>query len=254
MNRIFVGVDIKEKTPIQLCDAQVHYLFHVMRMKPGEKIQIFNGRDGLWDAAFAELNKKRGVVWPTELVREQTPVTGPDLYIALIKKDNFDLVVQKATELGVRDIYPMVTERSVVHKINIQRLQIIAVEACEQSERLTVPQVHEPVKLAQALTGLQAGQKAVYLDERGVNVDEPTPTLPWKGKESKVEGEREKNRVKRGENVAFFVGPEGGWTDGELKALAAHKGSMALNLGSQILRAETACMAVLAAYRFDVFK
>lgn len=230
MIRLFTTSSLSVGQHVFADENQVHYLFHVMRLKIGDKVLLFNGTEGEFECEITDLNKKAGVFMPLARTREQSMENGPVLAMALIKKDNMDLVLQKATELGVSKIIPIIARRSVLQKMNIQRAKTIVTEAAEQCERLSVPEISEPTDVNTFLSH-RADEKIVYLSERG----------------------QTNGIVKRGEKVCFVIGPEGGWTTQELNAFESHETAVALNLGRLILRAETAAISILAAHRFDVF-
>ena len=229
MIRLYTGYSLSAGKTVCLTEDQVHYVYHVMRRSIGDEFLLFNGQDGEWLGQAEILTKKQGVIKLIRQTRPQGQTEGVVLAMALIKKDNFDLVLQKATELGVRKIIPLITERTVVSKLNLERAKHIVIEAAEQCERLDVPEITEPMPLKTFLT-LDEGQK-VYLSERGQS----------KGKIDKIRP------------VCFVVGPEGGWSPAEIQAFERVEGMMALNLGRLILRAETAAISILSAYRFDIF-
>ncbi len=229
MIRLYTHFLLREEETLALTDDQVHYVYHVMRRTQGDEFLLFNGVDGEWLGRAETLTKKQGIIRLIRQTRPQVQTDGAVLAMALIKKDNFDLVLQKATELGVRQIIPLITERTVVSKLNLPRAKHIVIEAAEQCERLDVPDITDPMPLKAFLT-LNVGQK-VYLSERGESkgvLDKKTP-------------------------VCFVVGPEGGWSSSELQAFEGAKGMIALNLGRLILRAETAAIGILSAHRFDIF-
>lgn len=231
MIRLFVMADLTAGDVVTLSEKQHHYALHVMRLHAGEPVLVFNGRDGLWQGIFQQLDKKAARVFLQEQIQPQTPLEGADLYMAIIKKEAMDLVIQKAVELGVRSIHPVLCARSVVSKINQERLQQIAIEAAEQCERLNVPAVLPPVSLADALAHIPHNQVVAFLNERGEN----------------------QGLLKRQEPVAFFVGPEGGFTPAEIQLMRAHPNAVSVHLGQTILRAETAAIAALSCYAFDIF-
>lgn len=231
MIRLFTPEKLSAGQALCATDKQIHYLLHVMRLKAGEKILLFNGQDGEFECEILELTKKSGRFKPLCQTREQIADGKGALAVSLIKKDNMDLVLQKATELGVKKIYPIIATRSVIQKFNMERARLVVTEAAEQCERLTLPEISEPMDLKTFLNKRLAVEKLVYLAERG----------------------QTNGRVNRLDNVCFIVGPEGGWTREELTILKSQKNACSLNLGRLILRAETASIAVLAAYRFDVF-
>ena len=228
MIRLFTLSDLGIGKILSLTPAHHHYLAHVMRQKPGDSMLFFNGRDGEWIGHIQTLNKHDGTVCLTRQTRPQPALERLILCPALIKKENFDLVLQKATELGVSDIYPLQTQRTVIGKLNATRTDLIVREAAEQCERLTVPTVHTPATPAHVLTALSPETIPVFLTERGHT------TAP----------------LTAGQTYAFFVGPEGGWTPDELTVFQRAGQGIFWHLGDTILRAETAALAALACCRF----
>lgn len=231
MIRLYVPDELEEGCCVSLSEKQHHYVLHVMRLHVGADVLLFNGRDGLWRSEIDVLDKKKAILTARARVQAQTPLDGADLYMAVVKKEAMDLVVQKAVELGARSVHPVVCTRSVLSKINQPRLQQIAVEAAEQCERLCVPVVHAAVSLGEALKSVPTDKRIVFLSERGES----------------------SGVLERGQQMAFFIGPEGGFTPAEIELMAAQAGAVSLHLGSTILRAETAAMAALACYAFDIF-
>lgn len=231
MIRLFVSLRLLENKDISLDDKQSHYLMHVMRCRPNDQILLFNGIDGEWRSVLKTGGKKNIIASPIERVREQVFDKPIILCPALIKKENFDFVLQKATELGVTEIRPILTQRTVVRQLNQARAEAIVREAAEQSERLTVPTISKPVSLSQILADLSETTTPVYLSERGIT----TASVPSE------------------KPVAFIIGPEGGFTSEEIDMLAHKKGSISCHLGQTILRAETAAIAILSCYSFRIF-
>ena len=227
MIRLFVPSDLKMQQLVLLNENQIHYLFHVMRMKAGENILLFNGRDGEYRAVLTELSKNKGTArceTQTRVQEEEKPLN-VWLCFAPIKKDNMDFVVQKATELGVDQLVPVMTRRTVC-KVNTERMRAQVIEAAEQCERLSVPVVKDPVKWETFLVDFPDDRTLYFLNERGAGV------LSAKAKEG----------------AAFLVGPEGGFDEKELAALSAMPRAVSMHLGRRILRAETASLVVLACY------
>jgi 16S rRNA (uracil1498-N3)-methyltransferase len=231
MIRLFVSFPLLENKSIPLDDKQCHYLMHVMRCRPDDRVLLFNGKDGEWISILQTSGKKSIVAIPVEQVRQQTVNKSIVLCPALIKKENFDFVLQKATELGVTEIRPILTQRTVVRQLNRLRAEATVREAAEQCERLTVPTILDPVPLPQMLADWNEDTTLVYLSERGVT----SASVPWD------------------KPVAFIVGPEGGFTPDEIDMLANLKGSISCHLGDTILRAETASIAILSCYSFRIF-
>lgn len=222
--RLHVTAALAEGDTIAATAAQAHYLAHVMRRGPGDTLLLFNGRDGEFAARIETVRRDRATLRVEYRTRAQTH--GPDLWLAfaLLKRDATDLVVQKATELGVAALHPVLTERVNAHRMNADRLTAIAVEAAEQSERLTVPDLHPPRPLAALLSDWPRDRCLFAAVERSHEL-----------RLSATAGAR-----------ALLVGPEGGFTPAELEALRAHPFVTLVSLGPRILRADTACIAGLA--------
>lgn len=223
--RLYVEPPLATGAAIAATAAQAHYLGTVMRRGPGDTLRLFNGRDGEFQAHIETLHRDRAAVLRVELpLRPQA--AEPDLWLAfaLLKRDATDLVVQKATELGVAAVLPILTERTNAHRVNETRLAAIAVEAAEQCERLTIPRIHAPRPLADVLASWPDDRALIIAVERSA----APPLRPVRGP------------------AALLVGPEGGFTPKELDALAAHPFVTRVTLGPRILRAETACIAGLA--------
>lgn len=224
--RLFVAADLSEGAAIALPKEQAHYLANVMRARPGEAVLVFNGRDGEWQAAIEALAKSAATLAPLARTRPQAPE--PDLWLlaAPIKKDRIDLVAEKAAELGASLLWPVFTRRTVMTRVNTERLAAHMIEAAEQCERLSVPEVAEPVALDKALAGWDPGRTLLFLDESGSGtpIAESVPDGP----------------------LAVLVGPEGGFDETERALLARLPFARPVSLGPRILRAETAAIAALA--------
>jgi 16S rRNA (uracil1498-N3)-methyltransferase len=222
--RLFVEAPLAAGTPLPAGDAAAHYLANVMRVLPGDTIRVFNGRDGEWRARVAAITRKAATLVPETLTRPQEPEPDCWLCFALLKRQKTDLVVEKATELGVSVIQPVITARTQADHVNLDRLRAIAAEAAEQCERLAVPDVREPIKFSALLAGWPAGRQLYLADERRTaKLLRPTAAP-----------------------AALMVGPEGGFTEMEIDAIAAHPPVIRVSLGHRILRAETAAIAGLA--------
>jgi 16S rRNA (uracil1498-N3)-methyltransferase len=222
--RLFVETPLLAGAVVAATPAQAHYLGTVMRRRAGDAVRLFNGRDGEYQASIAGLRRDRAELAVEQQLRPQA--VGPDLWLAfaLLKRDATDLVVQKATELGVAALLPVVTERCNTHRVNQARLTAIAIEAAEQSERLTVPELHTPQTLHELLSFWPHERRLFSAVER---LDGP-PLPPAGGP------------------AGLLVGPEGGFAPSELDAMRQHPFVTTANLGPNVLRAETACIAGLA--------
>jgi 16S rRNA (uracil1498-N3)-methyltransferase len=221
---LFVTADLGQGADIGLSAEQAHYLDNVMRRRVGDALHVFNGRDGEWQARVHAIGRRTASLRAEIRLRAQDAEPGPWLLFAPLKRDATDLVVQKATELGVSAILPVMTERTNAARVNESRLTAIAIEAAEQSERLTVPVIHPPRRLAAALDDFPLDRRLFIAAERA-----DAPHL-------------------RGcpEACALLVGPEGGFAPSELDGFQQYPFAVCVNLGPRILRAETACLAGLA--------
>lgn len=222
--RLFVAADLAPGTDIILGAEQAHYLGAVMRRRPGDPVTLFNGRDGEWTGHLSALARGRGTVTLTRQTRAQTPEPGPWLMFAPVKRDATDLIVRMATELGVAAILPVMTERTNTARVNLDRLNAIAIEAAEQSERLTLPVIAPAERLSDALMAWPADRRLFAALERA---DAPPPPGA-------------------ADPAGLLVGPEGGFSAGELDALRRLPMVTPVSLGRRILRADTACAAGLA--------
>jgi len=222
--RLFVSAPLATGAEIAATQAQAHYLGAVMRCAVGETVCLFNGSDGEWAARLATLRRGEASLVVDRMLHPQ--LAEPDVWLvfALLKRDATDLVTQKATELGVAALWPVLTARTNAQRVNLTRLRAIAIEAAEQSERLTVPAVHAPRPLAALMQAWPAGRHLCVAAER---IAAP-PIGATRGP------------------AALLVGPEGGFTPAELDALNAHPLVTMMSLGPRILRAETAAIAGLA--------
>jgi len=222
--RLFVDAPLAGAAEVVASPGQAHHLGTVMRRSAGAPVRLFNGRDGEWLAQIVALTREGARLAVQHQLRAQAPE--PDLWLAfaLLKRDATDLLTQKATELGVAALRPVITERTIAARVNTARLKAIAVEAAEQSERLIVPEIQAPLPLAGLLASWPAGRTLYAAVERG-----PAPPL-----------------APTSAPAGLLVGPEGGFTDRELDALARHTSVSVASLGPRILRAETAAIAGLA--------
>jgi len=230
--RLFVEAELAAGAEISLGEEQAHYLIHVMRLAEGRDVALFNGRDGEWRGIVAEVAKKKARLRVDGKIRAQA--AEPDLWLlfAPVKRARIDLIVEKATELGVSKLQPVMTERTNMSRVGDERLRAIAIEAAEQCERLSVPEFLPPVPLAKALASFPPERLLLTMDETGAG----RPIADVLGE------------VKPGP-AAVLVGPEGGFTHSELDALGRLAFSVRVGLGGRILRADTAVIAALACYQ-----
>lgn len=212
--------------------AQAHYLFGVMRLGVGAKIEIFNGRDGAFAAEVAEAGKRSGALAPlAQSAPQQDP---PDLWLlfAPIKKTRTDFIVEKATEMGAARICPVQTEFTNAERIRQDRLQAHAVEAAEQCGGTFVPEVAPLAKLDRMLADWPAGRRLMFCDEALLGQAAPLPAAPgpW----------------------AILIGPEGGFSEAERARLRGLDFAHPVSLGPRILRADTAAVAALTLWQMHL--
>ena len=230
--RLYVDAPLGECARVAPDDAQAHYLLHVMRAKARDTVRLFNGRDGEWLASIAEVTKRSCSLMCGQKLAPQSYVPDIWLVFAPIKKTPADYVVQKATELGVRRLQPVFTRRTIVTRVNLERMRANAVEAAEQSERLDVPEIGEPQSLKALLAGWPDDRAILFCDEAG-----EAPSI------ASALGNL------RAGPAAILTGPEGGFDPEERETIRARPNVVAVSLGSRILRADTAALAALAVWQ-----
>ncbi|GBQ90006.1 16S ribosomal RNA methyltransferase RsmE [Gluconacetobacter johannae DSM 13595] len=212
---------------VELAPGHAHYLGTVLRMGTGDEVALFNARDGEWRAGIEALRRDRGQVRVRRRTRPAEPVAGPVLLFAPLKRDATDLVIRMGTELGVRRFLPVLTERTNTHRVNGARLAGIAVEAAEQCERLDVPEVEEPLLLADRLGAWPQDRRLFVAAERPAQRDGTAEVGA-----ASVEGVRDGD--------GLLVGPEGGFSAAEVALLRSRPFVTMISLGPRILRADTA--------------
>ncbi len=233
--RLYVEAPLAAGQAVVLAAAQSHYLKNVMRTAAGAAVRLFNGRDGEWLATIESLGKKGAALAVTARTRRQQPE--PDLWLcfAPIKKARIDFVAQKACEMGVSALQPVMTRHTQVTRVNTERLRANAIEAAEQCARLSVPDVFPPRKLDDLVAGWPAGRHILLLDETQTGIP-IVDTLRRRGNA-------------RGRPWAVFVGPEGGYAPEELDLLRRLPNVTPVGLGGRLLRADTAAIAALACWQ-----
>ena len=231
--RLFVTAALAAGEDIALDKTQTHHLCHVLRLGVGDRVALFNGTDGEWMASLADVGKKAALARIESLRRPQ--VAEPDLWLlfAPIKHARVDYLAQKATELGVARLVPVLTDYTMVSRVNTDRLAANALEAAQQTGRLSLPTVAEPARLMTALAGWDPARHLMLCDEsgKGPPVFDGLAGMP------------------RGAPWAVLIGPEGGFSDAELDALRKLSFVCAVSLGPRLLRADTASVAALACWQ-----
>lgn len=232
LTRLFVTAALEPGAALALDEGQAHYLLHVLRAGTGDRVLLFNGRDGEWQAEIVSAGKRKIMLALRKQTSRQAPV--PDLWLvfAPVKKTPSDYLVQKATELGVSKLQPVFTRRTIVTRLNEERLLANAVEAAEQSARLSVPEIGPPLALGKLLAAWPEERRLFFCDEGG----DARPLA-------------DAARDAGGGPAAILTGPEGGFDPAERQMLRQLPFVTPVTLGPQILRADTAALAALAIWQ-----
>ncbi|WOI54780.1 16S rRNA (uracil(1498)-N(3))-methyltransferase [Parvularcula sp. LCG005] len=241
--RLFVGDDLREGIQLPLSKEHAHYLGTVLRLVEGSDILLFNGRDGEWRASIGQLGRKGGEAALLNRTRTQTDLPAISLWFAPLKKGPTDLVVQKATELGVTTIQPVITARTNSDRFKTDRAHTIATEAAEQSERLDLPDIRDPLPLAKALAE-RDGAHLIFCDEAG---DDPEER--WGGAGGRGQAALLALQAAPPGPAIILIGPEGGFTPEERALVRQSENSTAISLGALILKAETAAITAVALWQ-----
>lgn len=225
--RLFVPGPLAEGAAIPVEGPQAHYLAKVMRLAAGDAVMLCDDVTGEWIARVSQVGKRDLTLTPETRTRPREEAPDFTLCAALLKKDRFDLVLEKATELGVRRIQPLLTRRCVADRLNPERARAAVTEAAEQCARTALPALAEPVKLDALLQSWPEERTLFFADEAG---GEPAAAA----------------FAARPGPAALLVGPEGGFDDAERAAIRALPQARAISLGPRILRGETAAIAATA--------
>ncbi len=225
--RLFVRHELSEGALVEIDSAQANYLGNVLRLARGAELLLFDGGSGEWLARVAEVAKKRMVLAVERKTRK--PESIPDVWLAFapVKRAQTDWLVEKATELGVARLLPVITRRTIAERVKLDRLESIAIEAAEQCGRTRLPEIGEPLMLKQLIDRRDGARALYFADENG--------------------GEPAADAFKGGPAL-ILVGPEGGFADEERVLVREAPGAIPISLGPRILRAETAALAALSAF------
>lgn len=227
--RIYVEHKLQQGMFFACLSDQVHYLIHVLRLKAGDKIHVFNGSDGEWSARLIAVTKREVSLEIETQVRSQTKGQDIDYLFAPIKHARLDYMVQKATEMGVRRLCPILTRYTSVERINLRRMRANCIEAAEQCGLLSLPEIVEPKSLIETLKNWDQNRKLIFCDE-GASVSNPLSHL------SSLQTKK----------VAVLIGPEGGFSKEERILLCQQSYTCVISLGPRIMRADTAAIAALS--------
>jgi 16S rRNA (uracil1498-N3)-methyltransferase len=227
--RLFVAAPLAAGAVLPLDRAQAHYLTTVLRRKSGDGVLVFNGRDGEWSAEL-EGGKRDVALRLGAKVRDQTAPADLHYLFAPLKSARLDYMVQKAVEMGVSRLQPVLTRHGQIGRVNLDRMRANAIEAAEQCGVLSLPDIAPPAALTGILAAWQADRHVVFCDEAAAIAD-PLRALA---------------SIPAHTPLAVLVGPEGGFADDERSALLKLPNVIRLALGPRILRADTAAVAALA--------
>lgn len=241
--RLLIDAPLAQGASIVLDEGQARHVGVVLRLGAGDDVRVFNAQQGEWRARIGQASKRAMSVTVAAFVRAAHAVPDLDLLFAPVKRHATDLIVEKATELGVRRIRPVITQRTIAETVRLERLSAIAREAAEQTERFDVPEIFEAVSLPRALDGWDASRRLIFCDEEGeaagileamqapARLNAPHPPTP--------------SPQGRGCALSLLIGPEGGFTPEERSMLRGLRFVTPVSLGPRILRAETAVIAAL---------
>lgn len=226
--RLHVTEPLKPDHTISFSPEQAHYLKNVLRQKEGDHFRAFNGQDGEWLLKITDLPKKSGSAFCQEQIRQQPPASDlTHLLFAPIKKARMDFLIEKAVELGATHLHPVLTDHTEVRKINDSRIYAQMIEAAEQCERMDIPSLEPLVSLSEALQKITSDMQVLA----GIERDKNAPYI----------GEIEITHP-----IATLIGPEGGFSEDEIRLLTSTQNVTPVSLGQNILRAETAAVKILS--------
>jgi len=223
--RLYLDQPLALGATLVLDPAQSNYLVSVLRLAIGAPVKMFDDRTGEWLAEIARAHRKAAEVRVVRHLRPREDV--PDLWLAFapIKHGRLEWIVERATELGVARLLPVITDRTIVRTLKPDKLRAHIVEAAEQCERTALPELAQAVSLDRLLADWPADRALLFANERGGA-----------------------GGLAQAAPAGILIGPEGGFTDAEVAAILAHPCARAVSLGPRILRADTACVAAVAAW------
>ena len=228
LKRLFIKTEFKEKSLINLSVSNTHYISNVLRMREKQKLSIFNGFQGEWEGIIKSLNKKKGLILIDKQIKKQEEENLINIIYVPIKGHRNYYLIEKITELGVSNIYPIISEHSVIKKFNYKRANACAIAASQQSGRLSVPKIHKFKNLKNTLSTWNKKDQIIFCDET---------------EKKKFFNDLFKSKIKKINTI--LIGPEGGFSLSEKFFLKNLNYIYGLTLGKRILRADTAAISAL---------
>ena len=233
--RIYIDTAMDKGFEINLNETQSHYLCHVMKVSLGDHVLCFNNKDGEFLSSVSNISKKSVSLSLLEKTRDFERVSDTQLIFAPVKKEQTDYIIQKATELGIHSLLPVITKYTMNERIKTNRFQLQAIEAAEQSRRVDIPEILNPTTFSELITSWNKKRTLFYFDETGLGKN-ILQTFS-QAKEDNLSC------------ISFLIGPEGGFSQDELNILRNSSFAIGVSLGKRILRAETAVAAALSCWQ-----
>jgi 16S rRNA (uracil1498-N3)-methyltransferase len=230
--RVYYPGAIVENSINLLSKEHTHYLTNVMRLKRGSNVNLFN-KDGEWLSEIVFLDRDRVEVKSLNKIKESSKSTNVELAICLVKKTSMEIILQKATELGIAKIIPIISERTEVKDLNLERAKKIVVEATEQSNQLNVPDIQEPQKLKDFINSLDSNTSLFFAD---INT------------EKKIDNKI----IEKSKKISVLIGPEGDFSPNEREMILAKDNVISFSLSKNILRTETAAISALSLINYSL--
>jgi 16S rRNA (uracil1498-N3)-methyltransferase len=240
--RLYVDVPLVAGGAVEFDRDQANYLLNVLRLKRGDAVLLFNGRDGEWSGCLAGTGKRMLLADMREQTRAQPRPCDLYFLFAPLKHARLDYMVQKAVELGASRLQPIITQHTQVARVNVERMRANTIEAAQQCGILSLPEIAAPVALNMLIGKIDDGRLIVFCDE-DAEVADPVAALAAARPSRQALLPAETARA--GLPLAVLIGPEGGFSEDERAALLKRPNVVRLALGPRILRADTAAVAAL---------
>ena len=225
LKRLFINTELKTNALIALSSSNTHYIINVLRMRGGENISIFNGKQGEWKGCIKSLTKKKAIIKIGNQIKEQKDEELINIIYTPIKGQRHYYLIEKITELGVNNIFPIFTDHSVIKKVNFKKINSCLISAAQQSGRLSIPEFHQPQYLNNFINSWDSKKNIIFCDESKADLNNNNFL-------SKIGNKNNLNTI--------LIGPEGGFSKKEKNYLIKKKFIISISLGNRILRSDTA--------------